>query len=372
MSVYTYKCPNCAASLVYNPNKEKLTCNFCKSEFTNEEIQKYLKDNPDKIEMTVEEFEESELSEENEINQEIEDNISQSQNESTHIKGYFCNNCAAEVVTDDTTLTTFCYYCHSPVVITDRIGKDFRPDKVIPFKYDKKEATEKFLSWAKRHRYVKKDFYSENQLEKITGIYLPYWLVDSKFNLDLSAKGYKTEVKNMGDRKRTTRSDFDIEKNGEVVINNIDELAYSKVDKNLLESILPYDMEELKDFEVFYLNGFFSETYDINKETVSPIIENKIQNYKESLVKNILNPYDKVNLIHQDIQDLGNEWKYALLPTWMLTYKYNDKIYVYTMNGQNGKIFGELPIDNSIVQRDARIAGIVVFILALLGGYFLW
>ena len=36
-----------------------------------------------------------------------------------------------------------------------------------------------------------------------------------------------------------------------------------------------------------------------------------------------------------------------MLPVWLLSKKYKDKIYTFAMNGQTGKIVGELPIDKS-------------------------
>ena len=45
---------------------------------------------------------------------------------------YTCLSCGAEIVTDETTAATFCYYCHNPVVLGGRLEGDFLPDKVIP------------------------------------------------------------------------------------------------------------------------------------------------------------------------------------------------------------------------------------------------
>lgn len=356
MSVYNYKCPNCSASLLYDPNKEKLTCDYCSSEFTREEIDKYLKDNPDKIESL-----------------EGNENISASKVDDEYkIKGYTCNNCAAEVVTDETTLTTFCYYCHSPVVITDRAKGDFHPDLVIPFKYNKKSAEEKFLNWASKKRYVSKSFYSDSQLEKITGLYLPYWSVDVDLDVNIEATGYKKSVETRGDQRITKTEDYKVNKNGNIIIEYINELAYKKVDKKLLNSIEPFDLNDAKPFKIFYLNGYFSETYDIDKESISPIIENRINEYKNNLVNSMLSEFTSYNLHKKNMNEVGRKWNYALLPTWMLTYDYNGKKYIYAMNGQTGNTFGELPLDKSLIRRDATITAVIVLVLALLGGYFIW
>lgn len=355
MSVYSYKCPNCSGSLIYNPNIEKLTCEYCKSKFTKNEIDEYLKSNPDKI------FSQNEKSS---INSEV--------SKETKIKGYNCSNCAAEVITDDTTLTTFCYYCHSPVVITDRVEGSFKPDKVIPFKYDKNEATNKFLNWVKKNRYVRKDFYSSSQLEKITGIYLPYWLIKARYNIDFQGIGYKTSRKIVGNSEIISTNEYQIVKSGNVEIENIAEIGYSKIDRKFLESISPYNFEEIEDFKVFYLNGFFSETFDLSKEEVESKVNNRITEYKRNLKNNIISSYDQISLSKDFESDVEKDWEYTLLPTWMMTYDYNNKKYIYAMNGQTGQIIGDLPIDTSKIIKDASIISIIVAILALLGGYFLW
>ena len=36
---------------------------------------------------------------------------------------------------------------------------------------------------------------------------------------------------------------------------------------------------------------------------------------------------------------------YALLPVWMLNTKWNGKDFLFTMNGQTGKLIGDLPVD---------------------------
>lgn len=370
MTVYSYKCPNCAGSLIYKPEEAKLICEYCKSTFTKEEIDLYLKNNPDKIEKTVEEVNQ-EKADESVVSEEVHETDSEEIKKEV-IHGYNCNNCGAEVVTDDTTLTTYCYYCHSPVVITERARGSFRPDYLIPFKISEKQAKENFLKWAKSKRYVPKSFYSSSQLEKITGMYLPYWSVNVDYNLDVQGKGYNDERRVTGEYEVTTTNEFNIDTTGNLEIDDVSELAYSKVERTNLDSITPYNFEEKVDFNFYYLNGFFSEIYDIDKSDLTPIIDTRLEEYKNGILKNITSKYQRVKLTSNKIEETDRKWKYVLLPTWMLTYKYNDKMYVYTMNGQTSKFYGELPIDKKLVMRDQFITAIIIFILTLIGGYFLW
>lgn len=362
MSIYSYKCPNCSASLRYNPNEKEVTCDYCKASFTKDEIDKYIENNPDKI---IEEKSSVEYkSSTDDINNKIDEDI--------RLKGYTCSNCAAEVVTTDTTMATFCYYCHSPVVLTDRASGEFKPDLIIPFKMDKENATEKFLRWAGNKRYVPSDFTSKSHLEKITGMYLPYWSVDVTFDADIYGVGTRTRTTRSGNTEITHNDKYEIQKKGLIEFHDVNEPAYSKVNRQILDSISPYDMTEAENFSFYYLNGFFSEIYDIEQEKVKANIDRRVEEYKEYTVRDLFSGYSKYDINKKNIELRDKVWSYALFPTWMLTYNYKDKIYVYTMNGQTGEAFGELPFDNGKLLKDAVTTGIIVFILALIGGYFIW
>ncbi len=46
-------------------------------------------------------------------------------------------------------------------------------------------------------------------------------------------------------------------------------------------------------------------------------------------------------------------------------------MYYYSMNGQNGAVYGELPIDYKKVWMLSGMVFLVVFLLGLAGGFFL-
>jgi len=372
MSTFSYKCPNCSAPLTYRPELEKLKCDYCGSDFTIEEIDQFIKDNPDKnIREEIDEdgHDHSHVHEDDESH---DHDLEEADEYIDSMKGYNCQNCGAEVVTTDTTLTTFCYYCHSPVVLTDRTQGDFKPNKIIPFKVNKKKAENDLLLWAKNKRYVKKDFYSASQLEKITGMYLPYWTLNSKYNIKLSGTGYKEKSYRRGDREYTDVSSYKIDRQGDFEVNNLPEIAYTKVDKPLLDSITPFNFEEAKPFKMFYMNGFFSETYDKKFSEVESELESRSQRMVEDSMRTKLANYSRLELEEESIDLEESSHDYVLLPAWMMTYDYNGKKYVYALNGQTGKAFGELPINNNLIIRDALVAGIVIFLLGLLGGHYIW
>ncbi len=350
MSVSSYKCPNCGGGLKFDPRLQKSKCEFCLSEFTEVELEEAGRRMEEKAAGHAEAGDKG----------------------AGHVKGYLCNSCGAEVVTEETTSATFCYYCHEPVLLTDRLTGEFKPTKIIPFAYDRDKAVQSFLSWAKSKRFVPREFYSNSQLEKITGVYIPYWMADVRADIDYSGVGTNTRIWRAGDIEYTEHSDYKIERQGEIEVDRMHEPAMRKIDKGLLNSISPYDESRASDFSMSYLSGFFAEKYDIGKDEVQPTIEERAKNYTTALLRESIGSYDRVKMDKSDMDISIKGWDYTLLPAWILTYKYKGKTYIYAVNGQNGNAYGELPVDSKKLGITSGMLAAAVFALALIGGLMIW
>lgn len=342
MTVQSIKCPNCGGGLKFNPELQKSKCEYCLSEFTSEELDKLV------------------------------EGFQYGKTEHGHLMGYICNSCGAEVVTEETTSATFCYYCHNPVLLTERLTGEFEPTKIIPFAYDKDKAVSSFLSWAKSKKFVPKDFYSDSQLEKITGIYIPYWMADVEANVNYFGKGVNLRVWRTGNTEYTEHKEYRIDRRGTIDVNNIHELAMRKIDKALIDSISPYDESKAADFSMSYLSGFFAEKYDIQKDEVSLNIEDRAKNYVSNLMQDSIGSYNKIYMENTDMDLSIKGWNYTLLPAWILTYMYNGKTYIYAVNGQTGKSFGELPVDNKKLGATSGMIAAAIFAIAIIGGMMIW
>ncbi|UTC77278.1 hypothetical protein E4O04_04355 [Treponema sp. OMZ 799] len=351
MSVDNYKCPGCGAPISYKPSTGGFKCDYCFSSYTEEEITRCM-----------EELKAKKGGSEN----------SSFEVENGSVKQYHCNNCGAEVVAGETSSAVFCYYCHSPVVLSDRLRGEFKPDKIIPFKLDKKEALKRFASWVEGKKYVPADFTSTSTQEKMTGVYLPHWQADVTADVDYHAVGLKTSSWKAGDTQYTKTDKYKIDRTGKLELNKFQELAFTKIDKNLINGISPYDSDEQKDFSQGYLAGFFSEQYDIQKEDVEPIIKTRAEDYAKGLIQDSTDYSGGIEDEKDNTSYTVKNYNYVLLPSWILTYLYRGKTYVFAVNGQTGKSSGELPLNKSKL---ALVSGLISGILAallLLGGRFIW
>lgn len=344
MSLVNYKCPSCGASITYDPTSDGGHCEFCGSSFTLEELEDYNK----------------------------EEGEDRAQVQEDEVLAYTCDNCGAEVVSDTTTSATFCYYCHSPVILTRQLAGDFRPDYIVPFAIDKKQAQKTFLDWASKQTYVPASFTDSSHLEKITGMYLPYWYADVKTSVDVSGVGTITNTYTRGDTEYTDYEDYAVSAQGEFDIKNIPELAFTQIDRDLVKSVDDFYDAELRDFNMLYLSGFFSEKYDVEKDQAESYFLKQAENYAEDYVRGQFNHYDSVKRDRDQVDTKIEKISYVLLPTWVLTYQYQGKSYVYMLNGLTGEAYGELPIDQTKLAIRSGLIFLIVMALMLLGGKFIW
>ena len=66
----------------------------------------------------------------------------------------------------------------------------------------------------------------------------------------------------------------------------------------------------------------------------------------ENAIRNTVLGYEGCVTTGKRIQVHPGEVKYALLPVWLLSTQWKGKNYLFAMNGQTGKLIGDLPIDS--------------------------
>ena len=172
MSTISIKCPNCGGELIFDPKSQKYKCEYCGSDFALDEIEteesgtRETSDSAETagFETAAESFEKTAS----------DDPEAEAQESSAVV--YTCPSCGAQIVTDQTTAATFCYYCHNPVLLSEQLTGDFHPDQIIPFEIDRKQAEQHFLDFVHKKKFVPNAFFQKNQIEKLTGIYYPYWV----------------------------------------------------------------------------------------------------------------------------------------------------------------------------------------------------
>jgi DNA-directed RNA polymerase subunit RPC12/RpoP len=270
---------------------------------------------------------------------------------------YVCNSCGAAVIADENTAASECYYCHNPVTLAGRVSGEFRPDRILPFKVPRDVADAHFRDFIKKKWFVPNSFKSEKQLEKVVGLYTPFWLADCKTNANISAEAKIINSHTSGNVTITHTKVYECDRAGYMTFEKIPADGSKKLDDDFLDSVEPFDYDDMVDFNMSYLSGFFADKYDVPKSEIIDRIRQRAGSAANEVLKDDINGYSSVSVTHSNINLIRTDWQYVLLPLWFMTYSYKDKIYQFAVNGQTGKVAGLPPL--SIPKMLAMIAAIV-------------
>ncbi|MCQ2417884.1 MAG: hypothetical protein MJ071_08775 [Oscillospiraceae bacterium] len=328
MDALAYKCPNCGADLKFSAEHQNFGCDFCMSSFSEDEMKQ--------IAASQEAMSAARPQEEPEIDTEFEDMTSI----------YHCESCGAEIMADDNTAATFCFYCHNPVILKGRVSGDLRPSYVLPFQVHREGAVDHFKAWVKKHWFLPSDFLSAGQQEKIVGLYVPFWVTDVEVNAEMDALCKKYRTWTSGDYTYRETREFAVARKAKIMLQGLPADGASHIDDDLMEAVEPFDYSAVKPFSMQYLSGFMADKYDMNMSDMFPNIQKRAVQASDSLVRASMRNYDSVSVSRADISVMSTKWEYMLLPVWFMTYKYKGKIYEFALNGQSAKFVGTPPLHN--------------------------
>ena len=337
--VITYKCQGCGAPMVFDPESQKLSCEYCETKLTVKEYEeKYGRPS------LREETEEEKRCSEPVMTEEEGENASFDDGPTMDVKKYHCSSCGAEVITDDTTVAAFCSFCGSPALIEERAEGEKRPVEVIPFRISKEQAVEKFRGWTKKGLFTPKDFRNQSTIDKITGIYVPFWLVDYDANVRLRAHCTRTRTMRRGDTEYIYTDHYDVWRDVDASYVRLPMDASAKMDDNTMDLLEPFNYQELKPFEMPYLSGYLAEAYSYTNKDMEGRGKHRVREYALRSARDTIAGYSGVNVTEQHLKIDETRAEYVMLPVWMLNYRYQGKNYQFALNGQSGKMVGDLPI----------------------------
>lgn len=334
MKAVSHKCPNCSADLKYNPKVKNWKCEYCASVFSLDELKK-----------NEEKFSNSEV-----------------KNNSLDVDEYHCQGCGARIVADHNTAATFCVYCKNTAILKGRLTDKFSPSKVIPFSKNKDDAIVAFKNLCKDKFLLPSEFSDSKNIKELTGIYIPFWLYSC--NLDSHVKGTGKKIKSWisGDYRYEKIDLYGVERSGNFTFENIPIDGSVRFNDAIMNSIEPFDYSALQDFSPSYLAGFLAEKYDVESSEAKKY---SIDRARQSSYSNLISKtymYNSFVPIEKEANITNEDIKYVLLPVWMVNIKYNEKIYTFAMNGQTGKMIGDLPYSKG----KAFLLWLAIFIICMI------
>ena len=353
-----YKCPCCDGAIEFDSSAQKMKCPYCDSEFEIEALEAYGA----------------------ELNAQPQENMTWdtaagsewTPGETEGLRVYTCNTCGGEIVADETTGASECPFCGNPVIMTGQFAGALKPDLVIPFKVDKKAAIAALHNHYKGKVLLPKVFKDQNHIKEVKGLYVPVWLFDT--DADAHVRYKATKIRHWSDSQYnyTETSHFSVVRAGGIGFENVPVDGSSKMDDTLMESIEPYNIADAVDFRTAYLSGYLADKYDVDADASIQRANQRIKRSTEEAFADTVQGYTSVVPVSSSIALENGRARYALYPVWILNTQWNGQKFTFGINGQTGKIAGDLPMDKAAFKRwligVSAAASAVVFALS----YLLW
>lgn len=312
-----YKCKNCGGNVLFDPDAQKMVCVQCSSQDSQETIS------------------------------------SNSQR---------CPNCGAPLENNEKTTSAICDYCGTYLVFDTHLIDEFLPNLVLPFKVSKNKARELINDNFGKRLFVPDNFLNFKSLERIKGVYVPFYLYDYLSHCTLEAVGIKDRSWRQGDYIVTEHRHFHIYRDLEIPFNKVPVDGSQELDDAKMSLVEPYDYESLMNFDFQYLSGFFSDQADFKKEELENLAQLKAKDASAVILNCSVSGYTRIIKSKEIVECDNHQSYYALMPMWIYKYSFLNKEYDIFINGQNGKIVGEIPID----KKKVVIYFILFFIVAAL------
>jgi len=285
--------------------------------------------------------------------------------ETAHMRGYSCPSCGAEIICDDTTAATSCPYCSNPTVVPGQFTGQLRPDYVLPFKLDKNAAIAALVKHYKGKKFLPKSFADKNHVEEIKGIYVPFWLFDGESDAAMRFRATKVRKFKQGDYEVTETEHWRVMRQGNIAFEKVPVNSSSKMPDAHMDAVEPFEYGDLKSFSSAYLPGYLADKYDVDAETCGKRANERITASTEDSFASTISGYTTLTREYSNINLKKGDVKYALMPVWLLSTKWNGTNHLFAMNGQTGKLIGDLPVDKG--KYWTWFAAIAVPLMAILG-----
>ena len=105
--------------------------------------------------------------------------------------------------------------------MSGQFSDDLKPDYIIPFKLDKKEAKAAYQKHLQGKNFLPGIFRSENHIDEIKGIYVPFWLFDTDATADMKFNGERIRTWTSGDTEYTEHEFYQAQRTGEIRFSHV-------------------------------------------------------------------------------------------------------------------------------------------------------
>jgi len=296
------------------------------------------------------------------------------------IARYFaCQNCGAKVSTDPSQRSYVCAFCDSTYVVEyspELTGRQ-PPECVIGCRVTPEEAVQKFRHWIKENNWFRPGDLKLAQLaEKMRGVYLPFWaftmLAQSRWSAQIGEYWYRTETYTTRVNGRTVTRTRTVRETEWRPLSGRHHRYYNGylvsgsqgLPQEQAQWIMPFHLPALRRYRPEYLAGWLSEEYSIEREEALRLCRQVFEQQEQANIAAFL-PGDTHRGLQTETRFSNITSDLCLLPIYLVSYRYQNKLYRFLVNGQTGKVSGEKPVSWVRIGITIAVVAALIVIFAL-------
>lgn len=256
-----------------------------------------------------------------------------------------CDGCGAHTVIPGQ--ASRCPFCRSPVVVeVGALGELFAPESVLPFTIDRRRVRAAFAEWVSGQWFAPSDLVELARAEEPDGVYIPYWSYDADTTTDytgLHGTHYMETVHTKHGPREEQRTRWQpAEGRVELHVAEVLVCASTTMPRELIRPLEPWDLEELRGFEAGYLSGFTAERYSVGLADGLKAAEELMDGNISGAIRKDIGG-DAQQILTKNVRVHGVRFKHLLLPMWISSFRYRDRVFRFVINARTGEVQGERP-----------------------------
>lgn len=339
------KCVDCGGTMDYDPATGKMVCPYCGREETI-----VIED----TEFVAEELDFNQISDANNCDW------------GTQTKKVICKSCGAQTVYSANEIANVCPYCGSNQVMEEKAENIMAPGGVIPFGISVQDASVRFKNWIGKKFFCPKLAKDSAKPKAFQGMYVPYWTFDANTRSQYTGQYGKRRTVKRGDKMVTETKWYHTSGRYNQSFDDILVCGASSQNQQLISGIEPYDTAKAVQYKPEYMAGFVAESYTVKVKDAWETAKNKMaQIIRSGIRRKIENENSaqdsRISTLNTSYSDIT--YKYLLLPVWISSFQYKDKVYHFMVNGQTGRVSGKTPL--SAIKITLTVAAVIAVMLLL-------
>jgi len=343
------KCPNCGATVTFDPALEKLHCEYCgyECELPKPESENEVCEMDFEAAMNKGSFEWGEQK-----------------------KSVQCKQCGAVTIYDVLETAAVCPFCGSTNVMPAATENSIVPGGVCPFSIPKNLAGMNFTLWLKKKWFTPRKAKKSALPDAFQGVYLPYWTYDTQTTSNFTARaGYDKKVRKKDGSFETVTNWNSVSGVYQKFFDDETVMASKRQENSGVRDCEPFNLSKVVPYSPQVLAGFAAERYSIGlkegwglaQDSIRSKLRSNIDRYIKSKWRCDRTSNIKFSTVYDNIT-----YKYILVPVWISSFKFKDKVYQFAVNGQTGKVGGKAPVSAFRV-----ILAVLLGIATCIGIYYL-